>query len=167
MVIDMSVKRDPGAEVLRKHLSEFPVAFPYARVLRYAYYSVDGKTFRPFNVNYVNDTLIWPTGVNYNKEGKAIALCKTKRSRLDGTVCMAFYSHKSTTMTLSLRDAGAGKLNLMTLLAGSNRNASRPSDKINDYRWHTKRGLMAVGRIGTVKAVINIAEKKIKHWGDM
>jgi hypothetical protein len=165
MIIDMSVKRDVGAEVLRKHASEFPVAFPYANLMRYAYYSVDGKNFLPFEVDYSNDTNVWPVGVNYKKEGRAIALCQTKRSQLDGTVCMAFYSHTSTTMTLSLRDSGSKQLNLMTLLAASEKNALQQSDRISDYQWHTKRALMAVGRIGTIKAVISIAESKIDDWG--
>lgn len=166
MIIDMSVKREPGAEVLRKHLSEYPVAFPHAKLMRYAYYSIDGKTFRPFNVGYTNDTNVWPVGKNHNKEGKAIALCQTPRSKLDGTTCMAFYTHSPTTMTLSLRNSASRKLNLMTLLGGSNNNASQTSDKITDYNWHTKRALMAVGRIGTVKAVISISESKIKNWGN-
>lgn len=69
-------------------------------------------------------------------------------------------------MYLSLRNSASRKLNLMSLLSGSNNNANHASDKITDYNWHTKRALMAVGRIGTVQAVIAIAESKIKDWGN-
>ncbi|WP_157471748.1 hypothetical protein [Gilvimarinus agarilyticus] len=169
MILDMSVKREAGAEVLRKHLSEFPVAFPYADVMRYAYYSTDGASFQEFNVNGSNDTLTWFPGSGHKKDGQVVALCKTHRSDLDGTTCLAFYSHTPTTMTISHRHTAnfPGGLNLINLLANLESQRASSGDKITDYNWHHRKALVAVGRIEHIKAVIQEAENKINNWGGL
>lgn len=46
MVVDMSIRRMEGAEILRPNISELPAIFPHLWRLPYAYYSTDGVNFQ-------------------------------------------------------------------------------------------------------------------------
>ncbi|TDR40022.1 hypothetical protein DFR29_11474 [Tahibacter aquaticus] len=172
MVLDMSVRREASAPNLVKALSELPVAFLDIHWLRYAYYSddantLDGTIFLRMNANTAggpsHDTLQWPLLTNFDREGRAIALCDRPDAVENphlGT-CMGFYAHERTRVYASHRQGATQELVLMSIL-GDNPGAP----VIDDLNWHTSRRLVAVGGLTAVSAVIAQAEQNfpVANW---
>ena len=187
MIIDMSIRREEGSEVLAKRLSEVPVAFPKTSFMRYAYFSRDGQTFDTFRTclgwSYVghgqwactggyrlsNDVSQWAYGELIPGTGRAVMLCNIPDAleRPDEGICMAFYSHFDTLYEISRRRGGED-LTLVTMVGhySSTIDTNDPNQVISDFNWHTLRRIMAVGNVNTVKAVISIANQRITDWGN-
>lgn len=165
MMLDMSVRREAGAQPLDRGLSELPVAFVDADFLRYAYYSDDptpsnGMQFERFYVGtptgVTHDIRAWPLTDNFYREGRAIALCDRAdavENPAQGT-CMAFYAHERTSVYASNRRGALQPLALMSVLGNAT-----VSSYITDMNWHTARRLVAVGHLDSVSAVIMHAER--------
>ena len=159
MLLEMSITRLAGSEVLEKAQSELPSIFQFAQVLPRVYWSADGATFQQFTVNingtYTNDIRAWPYGVNYGMTGKSVMVCTNEL-----TMCVALYSNKTTGMLASHRAGAAFELSLLTLTADT-------SGQVSDFQSHIGRKLLAVGTPATVQAVISAAQSTISDWGDL
>jgi len=181
MILDMAVRRSSAvSQVIKKRLSEMPVAFGFAEKMRYAYYSRDGYSFTPVYFNNDPsraDIMAWPTSPTVNIEtapnstqttqsgnwlppAKVIMTCDIPYINVTtentGT-CMAFYADRLTAIAVSHR-ASDNNLTLMGMLGDVSINAD-----IADQNWHTLRRLVAVGNPNTVRAVITQTRSKVDN----
>ena len=164
-VLEMSIKKEPGTPDLVKAASELPAAYPYASVMRYAYYSVDGITFYPLTPpGYGNDVMGWPLLVNYHPPG-GTARCVYASTQWNAIqnphlgIGMGFCAKRPVSGGFSHR-LSTTHLTLIWLVGAPNSN-----ELITDENWHTVRRMMGVGNLNTFRAVYQEALGKYPDWG--
>jgi hypothetical protein len=155
LVVDMSITRELGSQVVDLAQTELPSIFPLSSVVPFAYWSSNGTTFHPFTYNGTNDIRRWPYTQNFYVQGEAVMLCTPQ-----STFCLALYSNETTNMYISHRRGATTDLGLLSLIAGVN-------GTISDYQTHSARKLLVVGTPSTVSSAISQARLRITDWGDL